>query len=276
MKATTSRSFSSTAAQLVKLIGGILILSAVVDYLILLFPPQLMERAWQLNTASQLVDRGIVPMVGMALVIIGFWMDSAASGGTQRPTKLFADLRFWISILASLLGLLYLLLFPLHLNNTRLARAEALSQIGQQASQAETQLDSRLGSNEFQQQVTQRKTQLRSQFSQLLQNEQQLDELLASGNLPEPVKAVLEEAKTNPAALDQFLEQQADTLPDQLKTQIQERKQELEQEAKVRSLKSSLQTGLSSLLLSIGYIVIGWTGLKTLGILGGRRKQPIG
>ncbi|NJK37882.1 MAG: hypothetical protein HC920_09040 [Oscillatoriales cyanobacterium SM2_3_0] len=274
MKATTSRQFSSTAAQLTKLIGGILILSSLVDYLTLLFPLNLMDRAWQLSTATQLVDRGIVPMVGIALVIVGFWMDTVVSGGSQKPTKPLTDLRFWIAILSTILGLLYLLLFPLHLNNTRLARAEALSQISQQANQAETQLDTRLGSDQFQQQVTERKTQLRNQFSQLLQNEQQLNQLIESGNLPQPVQDALEEAKTNPASLDRFLEQQADSLPDQLKTQIQERKQELEQEAKSRSFKSSLQTGLSSLLLSIGYIVIGWTGLKTLGILGGGRRKP--
>ncbi|MGF1494729.1 MAG: HpsJ family protein [Microcoleaceae cyanobacterium] len=276
MKATTSRPFSSAAAWNIKLVGIVLVLSALVDYLVLLFPLNLMNRAWQLSTASQLVDRGIVPMVGMALILIGFWMDNVAAGGTQKALKPLTDMRFWIAILASLLGLLYLLLFPLHLNNTRLARSEALSEINQRATQAETQLDDRLGSDQFQQQVQQRKDQLRNQFSGLLSNEAQLNELIESGNLPQPVQQVLEQSKNDPAALDRFLEDQADTLPEQLKAQIQERKQQLEQEAKTRSFKSSLQTGLSSLLLAIGYITIGWTGLKTLGILGGRRKSSVG
>ena len=278
MKATTSRQFPSLAAWSVKLIGTILIVSALVDFLILLIPPNLLNRAWQLNVTSQLVDRGIVPMVGMGLVLIGFWMDSAVSGGSQKPAKPLVDLRFWLGILASFLGLLYLLLFPLHLNNTRIARAEALSQINQQATQAETQLETQLGSPQFQQQLEQQKSRLRNQFSQVVGNEDQLNQLLAREDLPQQVKEVLEQSKTNPEVLDQFLEQQADNLPTQLLTQIRERKQEAEQQAKTRSLKASLQTGISSLLLAIGYIGVGWTGLKGVGILGGggRRKPSAG
>ncbi|MEA5521902.1 HpsJ family protein [Limnoraphis robusta Tam1] len=274
MKATTSRQFPSLAAWSVKLIGAILIVSSLVDYLILLIPPNLLNRGWQLSVTSQLVDRGIVPMVGMGLVLIGFWMDSVTSGGSQKPIKALVDLRFWIALLASLLGLLYLLLFPLHLNNTRLARAEALSQIQQQASQAETQLETQLGSDQFQQQVEQRKNLLKNQFSSVIQNEEQLNQLLAREDLPQQVKDVLEQSKTNPQVLEQFLEQQADSLPTQLLTQIRERQQQLEEQAKTRSLKSSLQTGISSLLLAIGYIGVGFTGLKGVGILGGGRRKP--
>lgn len=276
MKATTSRQFPSLAAWSVKLIGAILIVSSLVDYLILLIPPDLLNRGWQLSVTSQLVDRGIVPMVGMGLVLIGFWMDSVTSGGSQKPIKPLADLRFWIALVASILGLVYLLLFPLHLNNTRLARAEALDQIQQQASQAETQLETQLGSNQFQQQVEQRKSLLRNQFSSVIQDDQQFNELLARDDLPQQVKEILEESRTNPQALDRFLEQQADNLPTQLLTQIRERRQQLEQEAKTRSLKSSLQTGISSLLLAIGYMGVGWTGLKGVGIVGGGRRKPVG
>ncbi len=274
MKATTSRQYSSMASWSVKLIGAILIISALVDYLILLIPPDLLNRTWQLNVTSQLVDRGIVPMVGMALVLVGFWMDNVASGGSQKPTQPLSDLRFWVALLATVLGLLYLLLFPLHLNNTRLARTEALSRIEQQATQAESQLENQLGSNQFQQQIEQRKSQLKNQLNTLLQNEEELNRLLEREDLPQPFREVLEQSQSNPQALDQFLEQQADSLPTQLLTQIRERKQRLEDQAKTRTLKSSLQTGISSLLLAIAYIGVGWTGLKSLGILGGgsRRK----
>ncbi len=276
MNAMTSRQFSSsTISWNIKLVGIILIISALVDYLILLIPPNLGSRTWQITTATQLVDRGVVPLVGMALVLIGFWMDAAASGGSQKPTKPVVDLRFWVALLASALGLVYLLLFPLHLNNTRIARSEALTQIEQRATQAETRLETQLGSDQFQQQIEQRKTQLRSQFSNLIQNEDQLTQVLGQENLPQKVREVLEQAQANPAVLDEFLQQEADNLPTQLLTQIRERKQQLEDQAKTRSMKSSLQTGLSSLFLAIAYMALGWTGLKGLGILGGsRRKAP--
>lgn len=273
MTSTTNRQFSFQASSSIKLVGLILILSAIVDYLVLLFPPNLTDRGWLIQTASSLVDRGVVPLVGMALVLMGYWMDSVL-GNTPKSRKNITDLRLWIGILASLLGLLYLLIFPMHLNNTRLARRDALSEISQQAARAETQLENQLGSQEFQQEIEQRKVQLRTQLTSLIQDEEQLNQVMAEGNLPPQVLQVLEEAKTNPAVLDEFLEQQADSLPVQLLTQIRQRQQQLEDEAKMRSLKSSLQTGMSSLLLAIGYIALGWTGLKGLGLLNKGRRQP--
>lgn len=275
MKANSSRQFSSTTSLILKLVGVILLFSSLVDYLVLLIPPNFLNRGWQINVTSDLVDRGIVPMVGMALIFVAFWIDIATEG-TVKPSKPFTSLRFWVGVLASLLGLLYLLLFPLHLNNTRLARSEALTQINQQATQAQTQLETQISSDQFQQQIQQRKTQLKDQISGLTQNPDALNQALANPNLPKQVKDVLEQSKSNPKAIEEFLNQQADNLPTQLLTQIRDRKQELEQQAKTQSLKSSLRTGISSLLLAIGYITIGWTGLKGLGILrgGNRRKTP--
>lgn len=273
MTSTTNRQFSFQASSSIKLVGLILILSALVDYLVLLFPPNLTDRGWLIQTASSLVDRGVVPLVGMALVLMGYWMDSVL-GNAPKSRKNIADLRLWVGILASLFGLLYLLIFPMHLNNTRLARRDALSEISQQAAQAETQLESQLGSQQFQQEIEQRKVQLRAQLTGLIQDEEQLNQVIAEGNLPPQILQVLEEARTNPAVLDEFLEQQADSLPVQLLTQIRQRQQELEDEAKTRSLKSSLQTGMSSLLLAIGYIALGWTGLKGLGLLNKGRRKP--
>ncbi|MGL5134454.1 MAG: hormogonium polysaccharide biosynthesis protein HpsJ [Planktothrix sp.] len=275
MKATSSRQFSTATSLILKLVGVILIFSSLVDFLVLLIPPNFLNRGWQISVTSDLVDRGIVPMVGMALVFIAFWMD-AATEGNVKPAKPLASLRFWVSLLASLLGLLYLLLFPLHLNNTRLARAEALAEINQQATQAQTQLENQIGSTQFQQQIQQRKTQLKDQFAGLSQNPEALNQALANPNLPPEVRQILEQSKSNPQAVEEFLNQQADNLPTQLSTQIRDRKQELETQAKTQSLKSSLRTGISSLLLAIGYITLGWTGLKGLGILRGanRRKTP--
>jgi hypothetical protein len=275
MKATSSRQFSSATSVILKLVGVILIFSSLVDFLVILIPPNFLNRGWQISATSDLVDRGIVPMVGMALVFIAFWMD-AATEGNVKPAKPFASLRFWVSLLASLFGLLYLLLFPLHLNNTRLARAETLAEINQQAAQAQTQLEQQIGNDQFQKQIQQRKTQLKDQFAGLLQNPDALNQALANPSLPKQVKDLLEQSKSNPKAIEEFLNQQADNLPTQLLSQIRDRKLELEKQAKTQSLKSSLRTGISSLLLAIGYITLGWTGLKGLGILrtGNRRKTP--
>ncbi|NEQ39528.1 MAG: hypothetical protein F6K40_26035 [Okeania sp. SIO3I5] len=275
MKATNIRQYSSIAARTLIIVGVIMILSSILDFLVLSFPPNIGSRGWQINLATQIVDRGIIPMVGMALLFTGYWV-SSNSGLQDNSTSSILDLRFWALLLASLLGLIYLLLFPLHLNNTRLARAEAIQRIDQQASQAETQLDNRLGSNEFQQQIQQRRTQLRNQLTTLLADETRLNEALENEQLPNQVKTLLEQSKENPQVIDEFLNTQAQQLPTQLKTRIRSRKLELEEQANTNSFKSSIRTGISSLLLAVGYIMIGWTGLKSMGIIKGkgRRQNP--
>ncbi len=49
--------------------------------------------------------------------------------------------------------------------------------------------------------------------------------------------------------------------------QIRQRRDEAEKQAKDNAWKSGLRIGISSLLLSIGYIIIGWTGLRGMGAL---------
>ena len=275
MKATNIRQYSSIAARTLIIVGVIMILSSILDFLVLSFPPNIGSRGWQINLATQIVDRGIIPMVGMALLFTGYWV-SSNSGLQDNSTSSILDLRFWALLLASLLGLIYLLLFPLHLNNTRIARAQAIQRIDQQASQAERQLEDRLGSNEFQNQIQQRRTQLRNQLTTLLADETRLNEALENEQLPNQVKTLLEQSKDNPQVIDEFLNSQAQQLPTQLKTRIRSRRLELEEQANTNSFKSSIRTGISSLLLAVGYIMIGWTGLKSMGIIKGkgRRQNP--
>ncbi|GGA35645.1 hypothetical protein CYANOKiyG1_53360 [Okeania sp. KiyG1] len=252
-----------------------MILSSLLDFVVLSIPFNIGSRAWQIGLVTQLVDRGIIPMIGMALLFTGYWV-SSNSGLQDNSTSSILDLRFWGLLLASLLGLIYLLLFPLHLNNTRLARAETIERINQQATQAETQLEARVSTSEFQNQIQQRQTQLRDQFSTLLGDETRLNEALENEQISAQVKSLLEQSKDNPQILDDFLNRQAQQLPTQLLTRIRTRKQELEEQANTNSFKSSIRTGFSSLLLAAGYIMIGWTGLKNMGIIKskGRRQNP--
>ncbi|MGD1716581.1 hormogonium polysaccharide biosynthesis protein HpsJ [Hydrocoleum sp. CS-953] len=275
MKATNIRQYSSIASNTLTIVGVIMILSSLLDFIVLSIPFNISSRAWQIGLTTQIVDRGIIPMVGMALLVTGYWV-SSNSGLQDNSKSPILDLRFWALLLASLLGLIYLLLFPIHLNNTSQARAEAIQRIDQQASQAETQLETRIGSSEFKNQIQQRRSQLKNQITNLLADETRLNEALENDQLPTQVKSLLEQSKDNPQVIDEFLNRQAEQLPNQLLTRIRSRKQELEAQANTNSFKSSLRTGLSSLLLAVGYIMIGWTGLKNMGILKGkgRRQNP--
>jgi len=269
MKATNNRQFSSVAARTLKVVGIILILSALLDCIVLSLPGEasdIVNRGWQLAAATQIVDRGIIPLMGIALLMTGFWVDSS-SGVSLERRNVWVDLRFWALLISSLLGLIYLLLVPVHLNNTRLELKDTLAQVDKEAGQAETQLEGQIKSEQFKAQVEQLKSQRRSQIGALLQDEGKLQEALKSPDVPKELKAVLQDSKNDPKALDKFLEQQAQELPAQARNEIRTRKQQKEKELRTRSRNSSLQTGISSLLLAIGYITVGWTGLRSMGIL---------
>lgn len=272
-----SRQPYSLAAQPLKIVGIILIISSLIDYLILLFPPNFLQRQWQMALTTQLVERGIIPMVGLALLLAGLGLEGNLSG-TYPNRKTLIDVKFWAFLLSSFLGLVFLLLFPLHLNNVRLDRMEKLEQINVRASQLEAQLQTQLNTPDVKKQIESEQSRLKSQLSQLRENEQRLNEALNSPAVPEPLKEVLRKSKENPKAIDEFVEQRfnTQTLENQQLTQIRGQKEQLMEQTKITALKSGLQTGISSLILAAGYIAIGWGGLKNMGYLKlGRRKAPV-
>ncbi|YAF94773.1 MAG: HpsJ family protein [Nodularia sp. CChRGM 3473] len=274
----TNRFTSGNAALTLKVVGIILILSFLLDFLILMLPFQPTDRSWQINLATALVDRGIVPLVGIGMLFVGYWIDSV--GDSDRPKPL--DVRFPILILSSILGLIFLLIFPLHLNNVRQASAQTVNQIAQDAEQAENQLKGQLSQFQAQinneqgkAQIEQLRNQARNQFNELLKDEQSYQRALNNPQLPAAQKELLKKFKANPQELDSFIAQQTDpqALATQRLTQIRQRREEAQKQARDNAWKSGLRIGISSLLLSIGYMIIGWTGLRGMGALqGGKRK----
>lgn len=266
------------AARTLKLAGTILILSFLLDLAILLFPSGARDVQWQINLASSLVDRGVVPLIGIALITVGYWVDSSLD---REPSnyKVWLDLRLWAFLLSSILGLIYLLLFPLHVNNARLASDQRIEQISQRATQAETELQAQLnqlGDQQTQAEIEQQRTQLRERVNQLLKNEELYKQALQSGQISAAEKKLLQEFKANPQLLDQYLAQKTDpqALGNQKLEQIRDERTQLTQQAKQEAWRSSLRTGVSSVILAIGYIAIGWMGLRNLITLAsGRHKS---
>jgi ABC-type multidrug transport system fused ATPase/permease subunit len=261
-----------------KVAGIIFTLSFFLDFVILLFPFQPTDKGWQINLATALVDRGIVPMVGLVMLILGYWVESTEDGGRSKSI----DLRFPALIISSVLGLMFLLIFPLHLNNVRQASNQTVDRIGQEADLAEnqlkgqlTQLQAQLGNDQVKAELEKQKSQFKAQVSEVLKDEQKYKQALANPSLPAAQKDLLKKFKQSPQEIDKFIAQQSN--PQELATQklnqIRQRKEEAEKQAQETAWKSGLRIGMSSLLLSIGYIIIGWTGLRGMGATqGGGRK----
>lgn len=254
----------TNAARVLTVVGVVLIISFLVDFLFLLFPFLPTNGLWQIDLATALVERGIVPLVGLSLVFAGYWFDTIEDG--SRPA---IDLRFPAIILSSLLGLMFLLIFPIHLNNVRQASAQAVEQIDQKAQQQEdqiknqlTQVQTQLSSEEGRDALEQKKSQLKTRYTDILEDEEQYQGVLNDPNASPLLKDLLKKFKENPQELDQYVEKQSDpqAFTDQQLSKIQRGKEVAETQTRYRAWKSGLRIAISSSLLSIGYIIIGWTG----------------
>ena len=115
--------------------------------------------------------------------------------------------------MASLLGLIYLLLALFHVNAVRLNSRTALEQVSSEASQASSQLEQQLSSDLNQQQ---------NQLGALLQNEDLLSQAIQSGQLPQEI----EQFQDDPEGLTQFFCSSGQTRPGKrFKTQIGTRRE---------------------------------------------------
>ena len=267
-------SISSRTSFLLQLIGIICILFFSLDLLFLLFPLQLTDKLWQINLCRSLVDQGIVPLLGLGAILTAYWVDRSSESSRSSSS----GLKLPIFILSSLLGLIFLLIFPLHLSNVNQVKEEGLARIEKEAEQSENQvksqlaqLQNQLGNDQVKASVEKQraalKEQLRTQLNELVKDEQKYNQALSDNQLPEAQKDLLKQYKTNLNSLDNFIAQQTD--PEQLAkqriSQIQTQAQQQLQKTQEDAWKE-LRTGINTLLLSIGYIVIGWRGLRGMGV----------
>ena len=278
MKTVSGNEFSPLAARILNLVGVILILSFLLDFVTVLFPFKPLEQLWQLNFTTQLVEPGVIPMVGLALIFAGYWIGNSASDSPANP-KAWLDLRFWAILFSILFGLLFLVLFPLHISNIDQASNQAIAQIDQKASNDETLLENQINSPQAQFQLQQQQTQVKAQIDELLKNEQKYNQVLQDNKIPQQLKDLLKESKAHPDQIDQLVQQQLRVSVEALRTktlnQIQSRQTEDKQRAKQEAWKSGVRIGSTSLLLAIGYITISWMGLRGMDFRSERRQKAI-
>ena len=231
---------------LLKFIGIICILSFFIDFLFLLLPLQLTDKLWQINLSRTLVERGIGPLLGLGAILTAYWFDKA-----NEVRRSSSQLKLAIFIISGLLGLIFLLIFPLHLSNVNQVKNQALTRINQEAEQLESQINNQLAQEqtEIKNQLAQvqnqfgneqikaavekqrpvLKQQLATQLNELIKDEKKYNEALNNKQLPDAQKNLLKQYKVNPQALDDFINQQTD--PQQLAALATQRINKINQEA---------------------------------------------
>ena len=233
-----------------KTAGAVLILSSLIDLVFMLvFPPEnlvLEGGRWWLYATSQLVDRGLLPLVGIAFVVTGDWIKIVSTEDGGNRNNLW---RIGTFTLASLLGLIFVLIIPFQLSTTNDFKSQELQKISTEVTEIEKVIKTNL-----EQIKAQSKDKIKEQITAI-------DKELKSAQIPpnrlndlQVTKSKLEMLLTDPKKFTQESEQNLQ--------QLQKQKQKVETQANERMLKTGVRTSLASFLLAIAYITIGWTGLK--------------
>lgn len=246
-----------------KIVGAVMLIASLIDYLFLLIPLEWQNQNWQITTTNSLVDRGIVPLLAIILAMIGWWITDNASNTLGKPIP---AIRLSVFILSSILGLLFLLLVPLHLSNVNRASANVMEQIDQRAGQQEQQIQTFTAQldaiakdpQQLSQQIAQRNQVIDSgQFQGRQLNAREIQQIASQRD---QLQQLLDLAK-DPAQLNTKL----DELKTRLETQLRDIQETQKKRASTIALKQSLRTGINSFMLSVGYIALGWLGIKSMG-----------
>ncbi len=226
-----------------KTAGAVLILSSLIDLIFMLWlPPEnlvLEGNRWLLYATSQLVDRGLLPLVGIAFVVAGDWIAivSTEDGGDRGNAW-----RIGTFSLASLLGLIFILIIPFQIITTNDFKAQDLTKISEEATQIKQGIEGNL-----QQINSLSKDKVKEQITAI-------DKELASGQAQGERLANLQLNKlllTDPKKFAQKSDQN-----------LQVQRQKRETQVNTRMLQTGVRTSLASFLLAVAYITIGWTGLR--------------
>jgi hypothetical protein len=255
---------SLLTALCLKLFGVILIFSSLLDFLIMAIPLNLKDTDWQLGLIGGAVERGVVPLLGISLILVGYWADSILNAEQNSPKSAF-DLRLPTYIFAAVLGLFFLLVIPVYLGSLNEAKGDTMTKIERGASESREQVQRFLAQVDqysknpalLDEQINQRKKVLEAgQVQGNPLNPQQINFLTNEVNQLEGLRKI----SKDPAVYRQKIEQ----IKGELEAEMEKRLQKAESEATTQALKRGLKTGLSSLMFAIGFTTVGALGLRNV------------
>ncbi|NJM64617.1 MAG: hypothetical protein HC851_02575 [Acaryochloris sp. RU_4_1] len=266
MTVSENRPHLPPSSRVLTWVGLILILTFFLDFLVRLTSPQMSNIELQLTLLNDLVDRGVIPLIGLALMYAGFWFQRFANAAAIIPEAAaskeslaaWQDPKFWTFVFASLLGLMFVLIIPFHYARTGDVIQKALAQVEQEWTGNKTSFDQQMNQIKLEEQ----------QWQAISKDPTQLDQLLQNPQLPPQQKTILSQLKQDPQVLKQNVDARVQQLQQQ-QTQLTTQFTEAEKK-KVEVLKrldgersiTRLRIGMRSVLLAVGFVSIGWTGLR--------------
>jgi uncharacterized protein (UPF0335 family) len=245
MNASENRPLRQTSLVL-PIVGIVLLLTVIFDFL----AQALINHPWDSDKLESLllflnefIDRGVIALIGLALVYAGIWINHVFGQAIPNSARdsVVAPWRkpqFWTFVIASVLGLLFLVVIPWHASVSGKLLSKASTQIDQQEVQIKFQI------------------QRQQQEIQSIVAAGQIDQVLKQKDLAPDKAALFQELKKDPQAFDKKVAQQ-------MLEMTKQKQQALEQAEKAVSLYP-FRSELRSLLISFGFITIGWIGLRDI------------
>ncbi|MGC9503392.1 HpsJ family protein [Baaleninema sp.] len=248
MKVQERKKTLAQAARALKLAGTTLIFISLLNYLLLLFPLNLGEVTWWLNFTSQIVEQGVVPLIGIGAIFGGIGFETMV-GRAKETDKWVQSTKTLAFRLSAVLAAIFAIVIPIHALSAIAASRQAMTTIDEKAAASIEQIDVQL----------QQQKQL---YLRLLEespdSETMVRELVGDEPLSEEELAQLQELRENPQALDR----QIQGIRTSLLEKVQQQSKEAKEASKLGVWKSIARLGLSSLLLAACYFNIAWVGLK--------------
>lgn len=241
---------------MLKLVGALLLLTSLIDFITLFTTVNFGDKQTILAFTTGLVDRGFIPLIGAVLLFISFWFEPGEGNSQSQSSPM---LRLFALVVASILGLLFLVIVPWHVMTTREAAAAQIDDITKKTDLLVSQVEGQV-------------KQLKGQGPQQLEAQlSELDRLINNGQLSgaqldqaQQKREQLRRLKADPKALEAEMEAQIAPKRTEELNRIKSDSQKAKDQTQGNAMRSALRTGLNSLLLAIGYIVLGWTGLRQM------------
>ncbi|MBO9999224.1 MAG: HpsJ family protein [Cyanobacteria bacterium SID2] len=248
MKVQDRKTTLAQSARALKLAGITLIVISLLNYVLLLVPLNLGEVTWWLRFTTQIVEQGIVPLLGIGLIFGGIGFETVI-GSAKESDKWVKSTKTLAFRFSAVLAVIFALVVPIHALTAVAANKQAIQEIDDkvaaQLEQVEVQLQ-----------------QQKKLYAKLLESSTEptvaIEDLVGDEPLTEEQLARLQEFRDNPQALDR----QIQALRSSVVEQLQDRSKQAKEQSKLGVWKSIARLGFSSLLLAGCYFNIARIGSK--------------
>jgi hypothetical protein len=222
----------------------VLITSTIVDIAFSLLPYQLGDSKWWFSASAELVNRGLLPLVGIVFWLIADWIEAVAkeaNGLGGRFTKA-------VTLLSILLGVLFFFIVPFQVWTSNTDRDKTLALSREEGTAMEAKIDKRV------KEITGDKAKLQ----QIQQQIAEIDKIIKSGQVQGDELDKLKKSKNELEKLSG----DPSKIKESAMVELRQRQKDLEGAATANMWKTGIRAGLASLLLSAGYSFIGLTGMR--------------